>query len=473
MTRSEPAGWLAPAVLLIAALTAVRLALLTLDRTDLFVDESQYWLWGQSFAFGYYSKPPLIAWVIGAVTTLSGSDDPFWIRAPGAVFHGATALILGAMAARLYGNRAGVWAAVTYATLPMVSLGSLLISTDTIMAPFFAAALYFHTRLIGSPALRHALLAGAMAGLAFLAKYAAVYFLLGAGLGALLIPALRLTPFHAAALVAAFTCVVLPNLLWNATHGMATASHILDNIGWVRNEAPLSGLNPTGLVEFFLAQFAVFGPILFAALLWAAATLRLPRLLVFALPALALVCVQALLDRAYANWAAAAYFAGTVLVVALLLSRPRLLALSLVVNGAIAFALPVATLFPEATFGGDAPLLKRYLGREAVSRQIIAAAQEAGGVPIVAERRDILADLFYSGRDAGLAIYAPRPEGRPQDHYAQTYAVPPDLTGPILFVGEAAPDCPGLPPGQPLTTAGGGYEGLSLSAWLIDADCLK
>ena len=308
MTRSEPAPWLAPAVLLILALTAARIALLVFDRTDLFVDESQYWLWGQHFAFGYYSKPPLIAWVIGTVTALSGSDDPFWVRAPGAVFHGATALILGATAARLIGNRAGFWTAVTYATLPMVTLGSLLISTDTIMAPFFAAALYFHTRLIETPALRHAVLAGAMAGVAFLGKYAAVYFLLGVGLGALLVPALRLRPAHAAALLAAFACVILPNLLWNVQHGMSTASHILDNIGWVRRGAPLSALSTAGLAEFFFAQFAVFGPITFATLIWAAITLQMPRLLVFALPPVLLVCLQALLDRAYANWARGGLF---------------------------------------------------------------------------------------------------------------------------------------------------------------------
>ena len=181
--RSEPAPWLAPAVLIVALITAARLFLLLFDQTDLFVDESQYWLWGQRFEFGYYSKPPLIAWVIGMVTTLVGSDSPFWVRAPGSVFHGATALILAALADRLHGPRVAVWTAATYATLPMVAVGSLLISTDTVMATFFAAALYYHTRLVETRALRFALLAGAMAGLAFLGKYAAVYFILGVGLG--------------------------------------------------------------------------------------------------------------------------------------------------------------------------------------------------------------------------------------------------------------------------------------------------
>ena len=235
--------------------------------------KAQYWLWGQSFDFGYYSKPPLIAWVIGAVTTLAGSDAPFWVRAPGSVFHGATALILAALAARLHGRAAAVWTAATYATLPMVAVGSLLISTDTVMAPFFAAALYFHTRLAETHAA--ALCASGRArwrACAFLGKIRRGLFPAGgrtwgaAGSRAADRPGATALPCWRA-----FAVVILPNIVWNATNGLATASHILDNVGWVRDEAPLGTLNPGGLAEFFLAQFAVFGPLLFAALLWAAA----------------------------------------------------------------------------------------------------------------------------------------------------------------------------------------------------------
>lgn len=66
---------------------------------------------------------------------------------PGAAFHGATALILGALAAR-GGRTLALWTVAAYLTLPMVAFGSLILSTDTIMAPFFAAALLFHARLI-------------------------------------------------------------------------------------------------------------------------------------------------------------------------------------------------------------------------------------------------------------------------------------------------------------------------------------
>lgn len=57
----KPNGWVTPAFAIVVAITLIRWGLLAFDRTDLYVDESQYWLWGQHFAFGYYSKPPLIA----------------------------------------------------------------------------------------------------------------------------------------------------------------------------------------------------------------------------------------------------------------------------------------------------------------------------------------------------------------------------------------------------------------------------
>ncbi|MGB2941567.1 MAG: hypothetical protein WBB79_01895 [Candidatus Macondimonas sp.] len=49
---------------ILVALTALRIALLAASPLDLFVDEAQYWLWSTTPDFGYYSKPPVIAWVI-------------------------------------------------------------------------------------------------------------------------------------------------------------------------------------------------------------------------------------------------------------------------------------------------------------------------------------------------------------------------------------------------------------------------
>jgi hypothetical protein len=145
------------------------------------------------------------------------------------------------------------------------------------------------------------------------------------------------------------------------------------------------------------------------------------------------------------------------------------------VNGAIAVALPVLTLLPGLTLGRDEPLLSRYLGQAVLSRQIIALSKMQGGLPIVADRRDVLADLFYTGRDAGLIIYAPRPAGRPANHFEQVFPLPGNLNGPVLFVSETQPSCNGVP--APVAgrfdLAGGTYAGLPLAAYRIDADCIN
>ena len=45
-------------------ITGIRLAAILASPLELGVDEAQYWLWGQSLDFGYYSKPPLIGWFL-------------------------------------------------------------------------------------------------------------------------------------------------------------------------------------------------------------------------------------------------------------------------------------------------------------------------------------------------------------------------------------------------------------------------
>ena len=54
----------------IALVTLWRVALLPFDSADLFVDDAQYWLWGQDLAWGYYSKPPLIGWILRLSTEI-------------------------------------------------------------------------------------------------------------------------------------------------------------------------------------------------------------------------------------------------------------------------------------------------------------------------------------------------------------------------------------------------------------------
>ena len=466
-------GWFWAALAIVAAITAARVALLALSQADLFVDEAQYWLWGRDLAWGYYSKPPLIAWVIRASTELGGSDAAFWVRLPAPLFHAATALILGAVAARLAQARVALAVAAAWATLPMVAVGSLLISTDTIMFPFLAAALAGYLALLSAPAGRPgvALLTGLALGAAFLAKYAAV-FLVCLGAVAALHPAARPRLRDAVLVLLGFAALAAPNLVWNAVNGMATLSHTVDNTGWRGGIAA----DPGALLRFLGEQFLVFGPILFPALVLAAAARRVPRragLLAFlSLPVVALIAGQALISGANANWAASAYLAGTVLAVAWLCGRPRWLAASFIVNGLIALALPLAATRAETLRLGDRLLLQRYVGLDELSRDILTLAQAEGAAAIAANERAVLADLFYTGRDSGLPVRAwPRP-GAPGNHYELRHAYLGDAEGPVLAVsrGAAVPPCAALRTGR-IGPGPGAYGATPFLWWLVPPDC--
>src|SRR5690242_21937911 len=77
----------------VAAITGLRLVWLALQPADLFPDEAQYWVWSQQLALGYYSKPPLVAWLIAATTWLFG-DSEFAVRLSAPLPHAGAAIFV-------------------------------------------------------------------------------------------------------------------------------------------------------------------------------------------------------------------------------------------------------------------------------------------------------------------------------------------------------------------------------------------
>ena len=115
------------------------------EPAGLYPDEAQYWFWAQHLAFGYYSKPPLVAWLIALTTALLGNGE-LGVRVAAPLLHAAAAGFVYAIGTRLYDRRIGFWSALAYATLPGVSLSSFIISTDAALLPCWAAALYAFVR---------------------------------------------------------------------------------------------------------------------------------------------------------------------------------------------------------------------------------------------------------------------------------------------------------------------------------------
>ena len=156
---------------LVLGLTALRVLALALSDLDLHGDEAQYWSWAQDPAFGYFSKPPMVAWIIAATTAACG-DGEFCVRLASPLIHALTAGVVFVLARALYDARIALWSAVTYATLPAVSFSSGLISTDVPLLLFWSLALVAFVHLLRRRGSAWTLALGVALGLGLLSKYA-------------------------------------------------------------------------------------------------------------------------------------------------------------------------------------------------------------------------------------------------------------------------------------------------------------
>jgi hypothetical protein len=425
----------------VTAITGLRLLWLAFQPADLYPDEAQYWVWSQQLALGYYSKPPLVAWLIALTTGVLGGSE-FAVRVAAPLLHAGTAVFLYAIGARLYDCRVGCWSALAYASLPGVSVSAFIISTDAALLLFWAAALYafIRAREGGSPGWWLAV--GVAVGLGLLAKYAMAYWILSA-LGFVLL--FRDERRHLCPLLAAIAVALLlysPNFWWNWSNGFVSYLHTKDNSGLAGSLFHLDAF-----VEFFGSQFGVFGPLFFAGLIFLAATPRTraaPRarlLAAFTLPTLAMMLAVSFLSRAHANWAAPAYVSATVLVVAWALRRGwrNLIIFSIALHLAA-----VGLLFNAretlAAFGVQLPAeydpLHRLRGWRELGSKVGQALAAHPGLTLFADDREVLAALVYYIRPHPLDAVKWQVTGRIQDQWDLTHGLSKRLGGSFLLVSE-------------------------------------
>jgi 4-amino-4-deoxy-L-arabinose transferase-like glycosyltransferase len=439
----DPQSRLVHAVVILGSLTLVRLIGLSTSVVDLFPDEAQYWSWSRDLAWGYFSKPPLLAWIIAAADQVCGSAEAC-IRAPAPLFYLATSLVVYAIAAALHDGRAAFWAAMLTAFGTGVVFSARIISTDVPLLLFWALALLAYVKLLERPRVSWSIVLGLALGLGCLAKYAMVYFLLGAGLAALLEPRARqlLTRRESWIALAIGAALVAPNLAWNFQNGMITFGHTRA----VVNAEQTLGLHPAQALEFLAAQFGVMGPVVFAVLILALARIRSPALtaadrlmLAFAIPPLALITLAALLTKAYANWAATAAIPAIVLAAAVLTRReawPWLRA-SIVIGAIAQFALLAGDAFatkislsflPE----GQRDLYRRTLGWRAMAAEAGKLARNIGAATIAGDERNQLGALYYYLRGEPVRILAWPADGNV--NFDLTRPLTEAAAQPILFV---------------------------------------
>ena len=197
---------------------------------NLFSEEAQYWLWSKHPDWAYYSKPPLVAWVNFATSSVFGNHE-LVIRLTALAFGAGTLYALYRVSLLLFPDKLlAHLATMILSIMPYFMLASTFFTTDSLLLFFWVSTFYFFLKALQHNTLRYWLLTGLGFGLGCLSKQAMLFFLL-----------FLLVPFFlpdgkryraGQALVLAFVLAFhLPLFWWNHHHDWIMQRHLLQLAG--------------------------------------------------------------------------------------------------------------------------------------------------------------------------------------------------------------------------------------------------
>jgi hypothetical protein len=331
-------GWcrLLAACLILGA-AGLHLAYLTYNcPLDLAPDEAHYWDWSrpEHLDWSYYSKGPLIAFLIRGGCAVAGSwsvehtgNLALAVRLPAVLCGSLLLLSLYVLTVQVYRCEVLALAVVGMGlTLPLLAVGSSLMTIDAPYTCCWGWALMLGHRAIFRGSTWAWPLLGVVLGLGMLAKYTMIVWIPSAALFLLMTPAYRPLLFRRGfwimLAVAGFCC--LPILIWNAQHGWVTFRHVLGLSGL--HEVAASSEEPhihwLGPLRYVGGQCALL--LVYWFVVWVAATiahrpgretdegvlylwwLSVPMFLMF-------LAFSPKTDGGEMNWPVTAYLSGLVL----------------------------------------------------------------------------------------------------------------------------------------------------------------
>ena len=307
-----------PALLL--AILVLRGSFLWFNGFDLIGDESYYWDWSRQPDWCYYSKPPMVAWLIGGSTWLLG-DHTFTVRLPalllGTVFLGYFC----ATARAFYGERGAALALLLVLATPVNVLANFLMTIDPPLYCFWMMSIYYLRRALFDADPVAWFWAGLASAAALLSKQSAIILPLMLALFLALDQPRRpflkkqffwyLLPIIAAA---------LPILWWNQQHDWVMFGHSKSHFG---NTGDISWIKHLQWArDFLLYQMLLVSPVLFGLVVLSSgqslANFREldaeRRFQLLMGPVLLMgVLLLSFLQKAQGNWPMPFYFTGLIL----------------------------------------------------------------------------------------------------------------------------------------------------------------
>jgi undecaprenyl-diphosphatase len=328
--------------LFLLGLSLFRMYYLSFGPLDLSPDEAHYWEWSRRLDLSYYSKGPMIAYLIALSTSLFG-DTVFGVRFLAVVLSLLGSIILYRLGKEMYSERTGAASAILLQITPLFSAFGVLFTIDSPFLFFWISSLYLFWKAVNrheSPAMRNGsnndafhssvfaypssllpwVLLGIFVGLGLLTKYTMAFFY-PCALFFLVFSVhhrkfLRTVAPYGAFLIS--LAVFSPLILWNAQHDWVTLRHTAGQA----HIADGLRVSAQSFITFIGSQFGVVTPVLFALILLALWKARgegqetsRPQgkfLFWFSAPVIIFFVVKSIQGKVQANWAMTGYITGLI-----------------------------------------------------------------------------------------------------------------------------------------------------------------
>jgi len=318
------------ACLFILALLSARVAYAAIFAVNPAGDEAYYWDWGRRLDIGYYSKPPLIAW-LHALVDLLGGGTLLAMRSAAAVLGSLSLWLFYRLVSDLFDTRTAWIALLAAALAPANAALSFFLTIDAPLMVCWSASLILFWRWSARRAGGGTLACLAIVlGLGHLSKQMMMVFPLLAlaylAAAQATRPLLRHPSLHLA-LWGSYLALI-PPLAWNARNDWITFRHTGHHFETAVAEGGIGAAIAVRLgnfLSFAATQLGVLGPAIGTILICAcfASLLRLRsvsepvRYLVYfsAIPVVGMFVV-ALRQEMQPNWAAVFYVGGGALAAA-------------------------------------------------------------------------------------------------------------------------------------------------------------
>ncbi len=412
----------------------IKLIAIYFTNFDLFGDEAQYWIWSQKIDYGYFSKPPLLSWIIAGFSFFFGNSFEALKIIP-IIFYFFTSYTIYLLSYELYKDKYfSIVVSLSFYLLPAVSVSSFLLSTDVVLIFFWSLSLWILIKIQKKPIFLNFLLLGIFLGLSFLAKYAAVYFLISLLLCVFFDEKIRKVfldnVFNSMCFLFTVFLIVLPNILWNLNNQWVTFDHTSDNIGFER-----VGFNFFQGLEFLLTQAVMMGPVLFFSFVFLIKknklTFQTKFLLFFSVPIFFIVFVESVLVRANANWAAVAIVPFFILAINSVYNySKKLILFNSFVNFVfcVVFFLLIALSTPYSFFNriNGISLFAEKLHKDHLNNSDY----------LIIDDRLLYSSLVYQYKNKNIKILSPfNPEKKIQNHFNLSNPLIPHFNKNFILIG--------------------------------------